>query len=61
MTTAPIKSHANCCSSQDPYGAGYTDCRNACYISTGIALGLLVFGVMYVILLSDGKNGHCHN
>ena len=44
----------------DPCGCGYTDCRGMHACSTAIAIGIVVFAVMYAILVADGKVVHAH-
>lgn len=42
-------------------GCGYAESRRIGYLAAGIAIGVLVFTTMYIILVSDGKNGHGHH
>lgn len=60
MICLPSRSHSEFF--YDPYdGCGYADARRVSYLAAGIAIGVLVFTTMYIILVSDGKNGHGHN
>jgi len=59
---APLKLRADCYpyAPCDPCGSGYADCRGAYTCSASIALGIIIFGVMYAILCADGKTAHAH-
>lgn len=61
LLSTKLPLHAGCCIYEPaPPGSGYCNSRNCCLINTSIAIGIIVFGAMYIILVSDGKGSHSH-